>query len=672
MAQATINWDEWGVPHIQGKNDEELMFAEGWAQMQLHGNLITELYGRARGRGAEYWGKSRLQEDMFIHTLGFPELAAKWTAEQDPEYKRLLTAFVKGLNAYVQAFPETVRPENRIVLPLTTTDANAHAIFVLYGRFVGGGEMEMNQDWREMGSNTWAIAPSRSASHNAMLIQNPHLPWQGEFLFTELHLMKPGKNMYGSSLVGLPGIAIGFNENLGWSHTNNTIDNADTYEVTLQDDGYLLDGVKLPFQVKNKMLLYKDENGQMKEEKFVIRSTLHGPLVGMGKKKALAIRMPGYDRPNAGLQWWHMINANSFQEFEAALKMAQIPFFNVMYADKAGNIFYLFNGLVPKRREGDWEHWNKVVPGDKSADIWNEVHSYAELPKLKNPSTGWLQNTNDPPWSSTYPFAINSADFPAYMSPHVMDYRNQRSIRMLMEDESITFDELMEYKLSTRMELADRILDDLFQAIDLYGTPISKSSKDVLSKWDRKADAGSSGAVLFARWAERMNTGNPAMYSVKWNEKDPLHTPKGLADPKTAVRELDSATLEVIRDHGKADISWGDVVRIHSQRFDLPGNGSSGGLGVFRVAWSGMGKNHKQYIGGGDSWVGLIEFGKKVRARVLLSYGNSSQQGNEHNGDQLKFFSEKKMRTAYFYPKDVDAHRVRKERMKGKVFAERK
>ena len=87
QAQTTITWDEWGVPHIQAKTDEELMFAQGWAQMQLHGNLITELYGRARGKASEYWGQQKLQEDIIINTLGFPELAEKWTAEQDPEYK---------------------------------------------------------------------------------------------------------------------------------------------------------------------------------------------------------------------------------------------------------------------------------------------------------------------------------------------------------------------------------------------------------------------------------------------------------------------------------------------------------------------------------------------------------------------------------------------------------
>jgi acyl-homoserine-lactone acylase len=671
-AQSTITWDEWGVPHIQAKTDEELMFAQGWAQMQLHGNLITELYGRARGKASEYWGQQKLQEDIIINTLGFPELAEKWTAEQDPEYKKILAAYVRGLNAYYNAHPECVKPENRAILPLTPTDANAHAVFVIFARFVGGEELGMTQEWKDMGSNTWAIAPSRSASKNAMLVQNPHLPWFGEFLFTEAHLMKPGKNLYGSTLVGLPGIAIGFNDNLGWSHTNNTIDNADTYELTLKDDGYLLDGVKMDFKARKKTLHYKDADGTMKDHEITMLSSVQGPVVNMGKSKALAIRMAGTDRPNAGLQWWHMINATNFDEFESALKMAQIPFWNVMYADKAGNIFYLFNGLVPKRAQGDWDYWSKIIPGGKSVDVWSDMHPYADLPKVKNPSTGWLQNTNDPPWSCTYPFVLKPTDYPAYMSPRYMGFRNQRSIQMLMEDNSITFDELKDYKLSTRLGLADRVLDDLNKAVDQYGSPLSKEAIAVLAKWDRKADPGSQGTVLFAQWARQMNFWDQKKFAVRWDEKDPLKTPDGLSDPQAAVRLLDTAATQVKAAYGKLDVAWGDVFRARTGTVNLPGNGADGELGVFRVAWPQPAEDQKFNIAGGDSWVGLIEFGKQVRARLLLSYGNSSQEGNPHRGDQLKLFSEEKMRDAHFYPKDVEASKVRMEVRTGDTFSDGK
>ena len=660
---ASITWDEWGVPHISAPNDEGLFYAEGWAQMQLHANLIVELYGRSRGKAAEYWGKNKLGDDMIIHTLGFPEIAKQWSQTQDPEFKKLTAAFVKGLNDYATAHPESIKPINKAILPLEPNDVNMHLLFIVYTRFVGGDELGMTQDWQEMGSNTWAIGPSRSASGKAMLVQNPHLPWFGEFLFTEVHLMKPGQNMYGSTLVGLPGLAIAFNDYLGWSHTNNTIDNADTYEVELKDGGYLLNGERKAFEKQQKTIRVKDDNGRLIDQEIDILKTVHGPVVKMGKQKALAIRMPGYDKPNIGLQWWRMANAQNFDQFEAALKMAQIPFWNVSYADKAGNIFYLFNGLVPKRSQGDWNFWSQVIKGGKSTDIWTTVHDYTDLPKIKNPAQGWLQNANDPPWTSTFPMLLNPANFPPYMAPKFMHFRAQRSADLIDKDPSITFDELINYKLSTRLEMADRILDDLFKAIDLYGTAIGKEAKSVLEKWDRKADANSVGTYLFVQWAGSMQPYNQTMYAVKWNESNPRLTPDGLSDPQKAVKVLEETATKIKSDFGTLSVPWGKVYRIQYNNINLEGNGADGSVGAFRVAWPSREEKNISYIGGGDSWVGVIEFGDKIKANVLLSYGNSTQENSTHNGDQLKLFSQNKLRDAYFYPADVKLHMKKREVM---------
>ena len=210
--------------------------------------------------------------------------------------------------------------------------------------------------------------------------------------------------MYGANILGMPGIAIGFNESLGWSHTDNTIDNADTYELNILDDGYELDGKKVAFEVSNKTLLIKQRDGSLKEREITILNTRHGPVIKRMNDKVLAIRLAGLDRANMFLQWWRMLTSNNFGEFESALKMAQIPFWNVMYADKYGEIFYLFNGLVPKRKQDGWEYWNRVIPGGKSEDIWTDYHSYEDLPKIKNPKSGWLQTAQDRPWPSPVPW----------------------------------------------------------------------------------------------------------------------------------------------------------------------------------------------------------------------------------------------------------------------------
>lgn len=208
--QAQIAWDSYGVPHITANKVEDLFYAQGWAQMHNHANMIIQLFGTSRGRGAEYWGKNNLQDDVMIHTLGFEELAEEWEKKQDPEVKIMFSSFVRGLNAYAKAHPEAIDEKNKPVLPLTTKDVNMHSMYVIFTRFIGGRDLGMVQQWPDMGSNAYAVGPKRSASGNAMLVQNPHLPWYKEFLFFESHLKLNGKNMYGTTLVGLPGIAIGF------------------------------------------------------------------------------------------------------------------------------------------------------------------------------------------------------------------------------------------------------------------------------------------------------------------------------------------------------------------------------------------------------------------------------------------------------------------------------
>lgn len=651
--QTSLVWDTWGVPHITADTVEDLFFAQGWAQMHNHANLVCELYGTSRGRGAEYWGQGKLQDDMLVHTLGFSELAEEWESQQDPELKTIYQSFVKGMNAYAEAHPAAINEENKAVLPFTTKDVNMHAMYVVFTRFIGGGDLGRVQQWPDMGSNTYAISPKRSASGNAMLVQNPHLPWWGEFTFWESHLMLNGKNMYGANLVGLPGIAIGFNDHLGWSHTDNTIDNADTYELELEDGGYLLDGERKEFEASQKTIKIKQNDSTWVDHTFPVMKTVHGPVVNRTDDKVLALRMVGMDRPNMSLQWWRMITSSSFEEFESALKMAYIPFWNVMYADTKGNIFYLFNGLVPKRGEDAWSYWDRIIPGGKSADVWTEVHAYEDLPKLKNPEIGWLQNANDPPWTSTIPPTLNPENYPGYMAPQYMPFRPQRSARMLLEDESITFDELVDYKLSTRLEFADRILDDLFAAVDASDNTKAKEAKAVLENWDRESNADSKGMLLFYNWARKFGPWNASNYTTPWSMDAANTTPDGIANPEQAVTLLEQAAMEIEGKFGDLATPWGDYYRINYNGKDLPANGIDGSMGVFRVAWPGDADADHMYVGGGDSWVGVIEFGEQVKANVLLSYGNATQENSSHNGDQLKLFSKKELREAWFTPEEV-------------------
>jgi acyl-homoserine-lactone acylase len=661
---AEILFDTYGVPHIFAKDAEGLFYAFGWAQAHSHANLLLRLYGQARGRGAEYWGKEYLNADRWVRVNGVPKLAADWRRAQKPEFRAYLDAFAAGINAYARERGERIDEKMKIVLPVEGVDVLAHNLRVIHFNFVASPGLVMR--WQPAtGSNTWAIGPSRSAGKRAMLLANPHLPWSDFFTFYEAQLAGPGFDVYGATLVGLPYLAIAFNDNLGWSHTVNTYDGADLYELTLDGDGYRFDGARRAFESDQQVIKVRQPDGAAEEQKLVVKRSLHGPIVAERAGKALALRVAGLDQPHVFEQYWDMGRSKNLKEFERAVSRLQIPMFTVMYADRDGRIMHLFGGRVPVRPKGDWDYWSGVVPGDTSATLWTQTHRYEELPRVVDPPSGWLQNANDPPWSTTFPPALDPAKFPPYMAPRFNDFRPQRSARMLDEDSSVTFEELIEYKHSTRMELADRILGDVLAAARGHGGPTARKAAEVLEKWDRSADALSRGAVLFEAFYRELWrrsgtpappwSGKPGPFARGWSEQATRTTPSGLASPATAAAALEAAAAEVEMRYGAIDVPWGEVYRFRRGDVDLPANGGGGQLGIFRV----MGytaQQGKMVAASGDTYVAAIEFTRPVRARVLIGYGNSSQPGSPHLADQLPFLANKELRPAWRTRKEIEAH----------------
>jgi acyl-homoserine-lactone acylase len=656
---AEILWDTWGVPHIFAADMDSALYAFGWAQMQSHGDLLLRLYGQARGRAAEYWGAEYAESDRWVRTMGVPARAARWAKEQDAAMRGPLSAFVAGINAFADAHGDRISGSVKMVLPIAAEDVLAHINRILHFTFVANPQLIDAQARRwEAGSNAWAVAPARSASGHALLLANPHLPWGDLFTWYEAQLSAPGAMAYGAALAGCPFPGIAFNDKLGWSHTNNTIDAADLFELELSGDGYRWnDGVRA-FDTRVETLRVRQPDGSLKDETLTIRESIHGPVVRMRAGKALALRVAGLDQPNVMSQYWSMIRAQSLAQFETAERALQMPFFTVMYADVGGHIMHLFGGRTPVRPAGDFD-WSGIVPGTSSATLWTATHPYAELPRIVDPPSGWLQNANDSPWTTTFPAAIDADKFPRYMAPRGMALRPQQSSAMLMADSSITFEEFERYKHSTHVLLADRVLDDLIPAAKVAGGAAAEAAA-VLEKWDRNTDAASRGAVLFEAWYRLLaRRGN--IFAVRWNENEPLTTPRGLASVPAAVQALTEAAAAVIKARGALDVPWGDVYRLRVGGRDLPANGGPGDLGIFRVVNYTEDKDGKMRATGGDSYVATTEFGPVVRARSLISYGNASQPGSPHAGDQIELFAAKQLKPVWLTRGDVEAHLERKE-----------
>ena len=665
---AEVLWDTWGVPHIFAEDAPGLFFGFGWAQAHAHGDLLLRLYAQARGRGAEFFGADDLTVDRIVRTMGLHQRGGAWYGAQSPVFRVNLDAFAAGINAYAAQYPDRLDSTARSVLPVEGTDVLAHAARIFF-QFIGGESevLDFLLGESERGSNGWAVAPSRAADGHALLLANPHLPWGGEYTWFEAQLAAPGVyDAYGATLVGLPVLGIAFTDFLGWTHTVNSLDGADLYRLTPDGDGYRFDGDTRAFDTRTEAIRVRQDDGSLGEETLTVRRSVHGPVVDVGGE-LLAIRTVAVDdwSSAAGVleQWWDMARATNLGEFEAVLRRLQLPIFTVIYADRDGHVLSLFNGQVPVRPDGVAD-WSQPVPGDTSATLWTAIHAYEDLPRVVDPLGGWVQNSNSPPWYTTYPLALDPDAYPAYMAPRGLSWREMRGIRMLEEHPAMSLEQMVELKHSTRFELADRVLDDLIVAARDSGDETAKEAADVMAAWDREANPDSTGVLLFAFWAFGFGLEGPVESSPRFatpaDPAAPLTTPAGLADPAAAVGVLIDAANEVEAIFGRLAVPWGEVARLQGGAVDEPANGFDGNpFGVFRVLevdFDRIFAGERSPVVGGDSYVAAVEFADPVRARVLLAYGNASQPGSPHIGDQLALAAKGELRPVWQTREEIEAH----------------
>jgi acyl-homoserine-lactone acylase len=671
-----ILWDKFGVPHIFAKSTTDMFYCFGYAETEAHGDLLLHVLGGSRGRGAEYFGPGEadvtLKTDRWIWTNEVPGRSAKWLAQQTPEFRSYLDAFAAGINAYGAEHADKLAPEVKQVLPITALDLIEHEQHFYNFEFTAGRTLANSprpargaaseaaelvtpdsngfgntpEDLAD-GSNGWAIGPSHTTSGKAMMLLNPHLAWGGEQSYFEIQLTAPGINLYGATQIGVPSMRFVFSDYLAITNTVNTNNGHLLYKITEAEGGYRYDGKVLPYEKASYPIKIRQPDGSFKTEDVDVLKTVHGPIIRRDDGVPIALYAAGLDKPFLLEQVFKMSTAHNFAEFEAQAKRLQIPMYNIMYADRDGHIEYLFNAPVPRRSEGDWDFWNKPVAGDTSKLLPTGTLTYEELPKVIDPASGYVQNSNEPPWDAAWPTMIDRTKYPAYIAPSWPYFRSDRG-----------------------------------QQVGQYGTPKAKEAAKLLKSWDRQTEADSRGALLFWNWANRF--GMPAAgaaavrnFATPYSEDKPLTTPAGLKDPAAAAAMLDAAVDATTEAYGSPAKPWGDYLRleINGQSagaaagprgpalngVDLPGNGGPGAIGIFRVVTPGPIKDGISTPVHGDGFTVALEFSSPIRAKALVSYGDCSQPGCAHHTDQLPLFAKKQWRDVWRTRPEIEANLERRE-----------
>ena len=727
----TIYWDQYAVPHIYGPDIPTVVRGLGYAQMENHAESLLNNVARARGRSAEYFGPGtsnfNVNYDMQVRTYGIPARAQAWVAQGGAFQLSVLQAFCDGVNEYATRNPSQILPGLQAILPVVPSDITSGEMNTINWTFLpeqddvpatiaawqAGGipaVKKLKRVRKPEGSNGWGIGPAKSADGNAILMGNPHLPWGnnqpisdsdadqnfGVYQWIEANLVignpnSPTLNASGVTFIGGPFIGVGFNDYLGWTHTNNTIQNADLYQLTLDSTGtkYLFGGVYLPLQHTTSVMKVLQPNGSEQLQSIDIYNSIHGPVVAFNaaKTQALALRVAGLNEPSLVTQYWNMIQSQTLTQFKAAESALQMPFFNTIYADRGGNIFYLFGGQQPVRPANltAADVFNTVLDGTNPALLWTKTMTFAQLPQAVNPPGNFVANSNNPPWTTALPqpSTLDPANYPTYIAPSFMDFRPQHGTTFLSSATApLTTAQVLTGKMSNEMYLADRVVGDLITlatAAGKTGDTTAAAAAAILTAWDHTADATSAGGPLFEAWwnlvvadvqAGKISADtSDSFYSphpkfrVPWSASAPITTPSGL-DPSNNAQllvDLDAAYTQTAAAFGSASVVWGGahkttlVTRSGATQqlvfpflSDLPLSGADDPFGPIRVV-------NPYYVGalgqfvsyGGDGYVQLIEFTPTgAQGGTLLTYGNASRPYSPHITDQLPFFQSETLKPA--------------------------
>ncbi|MDG2382348.1 MAG: penicillin acylase family protein [Pirellulaceae bacterium] len=683
--EVTIHRDEWGVPHIHGKTNAAMTYGMGYAQAEDYFWQVEDNCIRAVGRYAEIVGESGLSNDVLNRSFEVVRRSKEDLKQFPPEMKANLVAYAAGINDYLSQHPEEKSRLIHRFEPWHVLAMDRHVLLsFVYGRsHVGRPKADTFAEAAHaaIGSNQWAIGPTKTANGQAMLLINPHQPWYGWGQYYEAHIYSDeGVNFSGAGFFGSPIPNKGHNGRLGWTYTVNEPDIADSYRVTFPDPKRPLqyaygDGTRDAIAWTDTVRVRKTD-GTFEERTLHLRKTHQGPLVRRENDSTwLAVRIAGLFDVRRPSQAFEMIRARNFAEWREAASICAIPMFNIAYADQAGNIFYVYNGSIPIRDPSF--DWTQPVDGSDPRTEWQGIHRFDDLPQVFNPSTGYVQNCNSTPYTTTDDGNPQRGDFPDYMmEDDNHDTRRAKMSRYLLrQTDNLSFKRLQELAFDTTMywpmtELPkfQRDLERL-QKVDRQRAERVRPFLKHLLDWDCRSEDDSTATTLCVAWYMQLyGEGYPAETLKKEYRQNRL----------SRLDALVSAAEELKKIHGDWRVPWGDVHRIQrmTKRHDvvgaaagfnrflpsLPCSGAPGPLGIIYTVYSTPSIRFlrpRRYAVVGTSYVGAVTFGERVEAVTATQFGQSSDRKSPHFFDQAKLFSERKMKPAWFYPEDVKAHAVR-------------
>jgi penicillin amidase/acyl-homoserine-lactone acylase len=650
--------DTWGVPHIFGEKDRDTAYGLAYAHAEDDFKTIQDILLSLRGKLATVYGKDGAPNDYIVQLLRIWEVVeSHYEYDLAKNVRSICESYADGLNHYAVLHPNEVV---RGLFPVSGKDIVAgfvHRTPLMFGldrvleKLTSSEKPDFAFDYKTiksgpfdqalLGSNVVAVAPSRSADGYTRIAINSHQPWTGPVAWYEAHLhSEEGWNMNGGLFPGSPVIFVGHNENIGWSHTVNSPDLIDVYELEIHPEDknrYYIHGSWEELEVREARITVKLWGPFKWTIKRETLWSVQGPVI-RNPHGTYAVRFSGYGEIRQVEQWFRMNKSRNLEDFGEAMSMLALPMFNTIYADKNGNLYYVYNALLPIRGSGNYD-WKGIVPGNTAYTMWREYFPFDELPQVVNPESGFLQNCNSTPFLATN--GNDNPDKSFYPQNLGIElFQTNRALRVhetFGSDKSITREEFYQYKFDTKYSRQS------VMAVNLKKFLTEASSKDpdinkaleLLRNWDLDTDSSSTATHLAIR-AIRPQF-NPAKYEY---------------DAEKIMDRLKKAVSWLNENFGRLDVKWGDIQRLQRGKTDLS---LSGGPDILRAVYSK--EKDDKYVGiAGDCFYEIVEWDLdgNVSAKSIHQFGTATQDTSSiHYDDQAQLFARHQMKPVWMKLEDI-------------------
>jgi acyl-homoserine lactone acylase PvdQ len=684
----TILRDDWGIAHVYGKADADAVFGMIYAQAEDDFNRVETNYINAMGRLAEAEGESKVYQDLRMKLFIDPEATKKQYAASPEWLKTLMNAWADGLNYYLLKHPEA---KPRVIqrfepwMALTFTEGsiggdieriNLNQLEAFYGKVAlsetHSASAEEDDTEEPRGSNGMAIAPSNTAAHHALLLINPHTSF---FFRSELQMVsEEGLDAYGAVTWGQFFIYQGFNNRAGWMHTSSGVNAISEYLETVEKKGdryyYKYGKEERPLAATEIRVPYKTDHG-MAEKKFTVYRTHHGPIVREVEGKWVSIRLM-QEPVKALTQAYTRTKAKDYKSFRQTMELHTNSSNNTVFADADGDIAYFHGNFIP-RRDTSFD-WTKPVDGSSPATEWGELLSVDGTPHVLNPKSGWLYNSNNWPWSAAGPSSPKKEDFPPYVETGGETARGLHAIRVLQDKKDFTVSSLIAAAYDSYLTWFEKPIPCLVKAWDdaSSGNPLKAKVADqteMLRKWDLRWGVESVPTSLAVFWGEDIQRRVGADAKKAGIYMSDYICSKAPAE--LLLNSLAQASDKLATDFGSWRTPWGDINRFQRLTGDIVQPFSDAGpsipVGFTSAVWGSLASfgartypgTKKWYGTSGNSFVAVVEFGDKIRARAVTAGGESGHPASLHFNDEAARYSTGDLREVYFYRSQLQGHTER-------------